>query len=228
MQAACYQLVLDRAIGDYRLPDGWAIIAAGNGAADGAVVNRMGTALRSRFLQISVETDLDDWTAWAIPAGIRPEVVACVRFRPNLLDGFDKAARAFSCPRTLEFASEVLGAGLPADIELEAIQGCIGEGAAAELMAFVRTWRGLPNIDALILHPKDAAVPTEPSALYATAGAVAYRTTNNNVDRIMEYVNRLPVEFQVVYVRDARARDPMIMQNQAVLAWFAANHSLLS
>lgn len=228
VQAASYQLVLDRAVGEYRLPDGWAVIAAGNGAADGAVVNRMGTALRSRFIQVQLEVDLDDWTGWAIGADMAPELIACVRFRPNLLDGFDKNAKAFSCPRTLEFAAQVLAAKMPADIEHEALTGCVGEGAAAEISGFMRVYRQLPSIDGIMIDPKGTKVPESPAAQFAVVGALAHRTTNANVDAVMQYITRLPAEFQVIYVRDARQRSPLILNERAMMAWFAKHHQLLS
>jgi MoxR-like ATPase len=80
VQAACYQLVLDRALGEYRLPDGWAVFAAGNREGDRAVTSRMSSALANRFVHLVFEPDLDDWSQWAMgPGDLRPEVVAFLR-----------------------------------------------------------------------------------------------------------------------------------------------------
>ena len=79
-EAACYQLVLDRALGEYRLPDGWTVFAAGNREGDRAVTPRMSSALANRFVHLSFEPDLDDWSRWAMgQADLRPEVVAFLR-----------------------------------------------------------------------------------------------------------------------------------------------------
>ena len=77
VQAACYQLVLDRALGEYHLPEGWSVFAAGNREGDRAVTSRMSSALANRFVHLSFEPDLDDWSRWAMgPGDLRSEVVA--------------------------------------------------------------------------------------------------------------------------------------------------------
>ncbi|MGC2744685.1 MAG: MoxR family ATPase, partial [Candidatus Angelobacter sp.] len=80
VQASCYQLVLDRKLGEYTLPDGWAVIAAGNHDSDRGVTTRMPTPLRNRFVHLDFEVDLQDWSEWAIQSGIRAEVIAFLRF----------------------------------------------------------------------------------------------------------------------------------------------------
>ena len=79
-----------RKVGEYTLPDGWAIIAAGNRDSDRAVTTRMPTPLRNRFVHLEFEVDVQEWSEWAIQAGIRPEVISFLRFRPELLSAFDR------------------------------------------------------------------------------------------------------------------------------------------
>ncbi len=100
VQASCYQLVLDRKLGEYTLPEGWAIIAAGNRDSDRAVTTRMPTPLRNRFVHLELEVDVQEWSEWAIQEGIRPELIAFLRFRPELLSQPDKDAHAFPSPRS--------------------------------------------------------------------------------------------------------------------------------
>jgi len=73
VQASCYQLVLDRKLGEYTLPEGWAIVAAGNRDSDRAATTRMPTPLRNRFVHLEFEVDVQEWAEWAIGAEIRPE-----------------------------------------------------------------------------------------------------------------------------------------------------------
>ncbi len=108
VQAAFYQLVLDRRLGEYMLPDDWVIIAAGNRDGDRAHTNRMPTPLRNRFVHLDFEVDSQEWSEWAIGTGIRPEVIAFIRFRPQLLSAFDRDANAFPSPRSWEFVSRIL------------------------------------------------------------------------------------------------------------------------
>lgn len=114
VQAACYQLILDRALGEYQLPDGWTVLAAGNRDQDRAVTHRMPSALANRFVHLEIEAHLEDWVAWATCCGIRPEVISFLRFRPSLLHDFDPAvaSRAFPTPRSWQFVSVML-AGSP-------------------------------------------------------------------------------------------------------------------
>jgi MoxR-like ATPase len=75
-QAACYQLILDRALGDFILPDGCAVMAAGNRDTDRAVTHRMGSALSSRFVHLELDSNLEDWVTWALSAGINTEIIS--------------------------------------------------------------------------------------------------------------------------------------------------------
>jgi len=88
-QAGCYQLVLDRKLGEYVLPEGWVVIAAGNPASERGVHFAMPRPLRNRFVHLELEADLDDWCKWAIKAGVRPEIIAFLRFKPELLHTAD-------------------------------------------------------------------------------------------------------------------------------------------
>src|SRR5579885_642412 len=108
VQASLYQLVLDRKLGEYRLPDGWTIVAAGNREGDRAVTSRMPTPLRNRFTHLNFEADMQEWCEWAISAKIRPEVIAFIRFKPDLLSDFDRDATAFPSPRSCAFVSNIL------------------------------------------------------------------------------------------------------------------------
>src|SRR6476646_5413120 len=130
VQASCYQLVLDRKLGEYALPDGWAIIAAGNRDSDRAITTRMPTPLRNRFVHLEFEVDVQGWSEWAVQSGIRPEVIAFLRFRPELLSAFYRDANAFPSPRSWEFASRILDSGPDESIEHELFAGAVGTGAA--------------------------------------------------------------------------------------------------
>ena len=119
MVQAFYQLVLDRRLGEYVLPSDWVIIAAGNRDADRAHTTRMPTPLRNRFVHLDFEVDAQEWSEWAIGANIRPEVIAFIRFRPQLLSAFDRDANAFPSPRSWEFVSRILDSSPDASLEHE-------------------------------------------------------------------------------------------------------------
>ena len=104
VQAALYQLVLDRKVGEYALPEGASLIARGNRETDRDVVHRMPTPLASRFVHLEIRVDAADWCAWGAANGIAPEVLFFIQIRPELLHNFDPRSkdRAFACPRTWE------------------------------------------------------------------------------------------------------------------------------
>ncbi|HWZ42414.1 MAG TPA: hypothetical protein VNW97_03015 [Candidatus Saccharimonadales bacterium] len=175
VQASCYQLVLDRKLGEYTLPEGWAIVAAGNRDSDRAVTTRMPTPLRNRFVHLEFEVDLQEWSEWAIRAGVRPEVIAFLRFRPELLSVFSRDDNAFPSPRSWEFVWRIINSKPDQSVEHELIAGAVGTGAATEFSAFLRMFRELPNIDAILLNPNQEPVPENAAAQYAVASALAER-----------------------------------------------------
>ena len=228
VQASCYQLVLDRKLGEYSLPKDWAIVAAGNRDADRAVTTRMPTPLRNRFVHLEFEVDLQEWSEWAIQANVRPEVIAFLRFRQELLSVFDRDANAFPSPRSWEFVSRILNATPDQSVEHELFAGAVGTGPATEFSAFLKTFRELPNIDAILLNPLKEPVPENAAAQYAVASALAHCATDTNFDRICSYLDRMPTEFSVLCVRDASVRQPAVQHTPAFTKWATANHHVLA
>lgn len=221
-QAGCYQLVLDRKLGEYVLPDGWVVIAAGNPASERGVHFSMPRPLRNRFVHLELEADLNDWCKWAVGAGVRPEIIAFLRFKPDLLHTADATsdANAWPTPRSWEMASNVLrgianrqkttflsGAS---EFEAQLLDGTVGPAAAAELIAFLRLFRQLPSIDEILLNPEMAPLPAETSAQIAIATALGRAMTDNSVARGLKYLDRMPTEMRVMAMRDAAARDTAI------------------
>ena len=229
VQAAAYQLVLNRKIGEYKLPDGWAVMAAGNRASDRSVVHAMPAALANRFVHLDFDINVDDWSHWAMDNDIHTDLRAFIRFRPNLLHCFDSATnpRAFPSPRSWAFVNDIYKDNHSADDEYELVKGTVGEGAAAEFSGFVRQIKDLPTIDQVLLDPDGTKVPSSPAAMYAMATALDAKTTTANIARVMKYTARLPVEFQVVFVRSAIRRDSKLTGTKSYMDWAITNQSVL-
>ena len=229
VQAACYQLVLDRQLGEYRLPEGWAVVAAGNRETDRAVAHRMPSALANRFVHLEFEVDLEDWVAWALGAGVMTEVIGFLRFRPGLLHSFDprKNDKAFPTPRAWEFVSRILEQGPAPEIEYELVRGTVGEGAAAELVGFLKIFRKLPNPDAVLMAPDTAEVPEDPATLYAICAALARKASEQTMERLVKYFNRLPAEFSVLAVRDSVKQSQDVVNTRAFIEWASAHSDVL-
>ncbi|MCW9079814.1 MAG: AAA family ATPase, partial [Gammaproteobacteria bacterium] len=163
VSAAAYQLILDRRLGEYEVPAGWAIFAAGNRQGDRGVTYTMPAPLANRFSHFDVDTHLDDWVAWAYQHDIDERVIAFLRFRPELLFDFDPAHNpvAFPSPRSWEFAHRSLHKfGDHEQLLQGALQACVGPAAGIELTAFVNSLDKMPDLDD-ILAGREVPVPTE-------------------------------------------------------------------
>ena len=222
-QAACYQLVLNRKLGDYSLPPGWRIAAAGNRQSDRAAAQRMPSALANRFAHIDVEPDVDTWCTWANGAGLEAVMVAFIRFRPALLHMMPQNAdeRAFPTPRSWASASKL--AMSPVDLRLPLIAGLVGEGPAAEFEGFIRTFLDVPSIRDILADPKGAKVPSGPAALFAVSTAIARKAAATTFSAILDYAQRLPKEFEILTAVDATRRDKKLCETQAFVAWASRN-----
>jgi MoxR-like ATPase len=226
--AAAYQLVLDRKVGDYELPEGWRIIAAGNRAEDRAQVSKMPAPLCNRFTHIDFEPFLPDWVDWANKQGLRTEIISFLRFRPELLFDFEgqKNVRAFPTPRTWSYASRILDVA-PQHLEHEMLMSAVGEEAAGEFMAYIRIYRDLPSIEEIEARPEATPVPTEPASLYATAGMLSEHMTEKNLPNVNKYLKRLPPEFQVPTVKMAMQRDNSLLETAEIIEWVTDNQDIL-
>ncbi|OOZ41127.1 ATPase [Solemya pervernicosa gill symbiont] len=177
VSAAAYQLILDRRLGEYYIPEGWAIFAAGNRQGDRGVTYSMPAPLANRFSHFELEVNLDDWVSWAYANGIDERLIAFLRFRPELLFDFDPAHNpvAFPSPRTWEFAHRGLQKfGDHNELLSPALQSCVGPAAGIELAAFIDNMEKLPDIDAII-SGDSLDVPKEVDLQYAVASALVAR-----------------------------------------------------
>jgi hypothetical protein len=221
VQAAYMQLLLAREVNGHKLPDCVTFVAATNRRTDRAGVSGILEPVKSRFASIvELEADIHDWSTWALSSGrIAPELVAFLRWRPELLSSFNPSADIVNSPspRTWEHASWLLSLDLPQTMRPEALAGAVGEGAAAELLAFLSMFAQLPAIDAIMLDPANAIIPGEPSARYAVATALASRVTDETTfSRAAAYAQRLvdagAGDFGALLVRDCLRKVPELQQ----------------
>lgn len=228
MQTALYGLVLNRRVGQYTLPDGWAVIANGNRVSDRASAQRLGTALRNRFEHIEVEVDLDAWCEWANSHAIDPLLIAFVRFRPELLHVMPQGDEmAFPTPRSIAMCSKMLDA--PEPIRFLLIAGAVGDAMAGELEGFLRIAKSLPSVDSILRDPANAKVPGqgEPAACYAVASALARNATQKTIGAIGTYLARLPREFEVLGMVDAIRRDKDLCNSAGFTNWAVRNQDVV-
>lgn len=161
MQGIAQQLILDRQVGSYRVPDGWFIWAAGNRKSDRAAVFEMPSALANRFIHLDLVPDFESFKAWGLRTGLNEQVLAFLAFRPSLMHQIDVQRPAWPSPRSWVMANQLRNASL-------SVEPAIGPGAAAEFEAFCSVYVGLPDLDSILQGKSKAKFPAEASAKYAT------------------------------------------------------------
>lgn len=206
VQAAAYQLTLDRRIGDKKMKDGWSVVLTGNLMTDGGVVHKMPTPLANRLIHVYVRSDNDSWHKWAIDRGIEPVITGFLKFRPELLNTFNQHVEkkskdhAFATERAWEAVHDLVTTDANAHPAL--IAGTVGNGPATEFAAFREIWQSMPNIDNILKNPETASVPEDTAVRYAVCTALASRVTKDNFEAIAAYVERMPREFTMMTIKD--------------------------
>ncbi|WP_345976781.1 MoxR family ATPase [Sulfurimonas sp. HSL3-7] len=231
VQASAYQLILDRKVGEYTLPEGWAIIAAGNREGDRGVVYRMPSPLANRFVHLEMDVNVEDWRDWAYGAGMDERVIAYIGYKSDDLFSFDptKNEKSFATPRSWEFVSSVLRSEMDEKLLLETIGGAIGKDRAVRFLSFAKVMHKLPDI-AAILSGGEGAYPEEVEVLHALATGLVMAIRENfskeRMDNLLHYTLGLQSEFAVMIVQDLQ-RAGYTMEDQKVFDKWVAKFAYL-
>jgi hypothetical protein len=230
VQAAAMQLILARSINGFKVSDQVTFIAATNRKQDHAGVTGILEPVKSRFVSIvELEPDIDDWVRWASANKLPAELIAFIRFRPQLLFDFSPSVEMKNspCPRTVHNVGRLMQLNLAPELELDAYAGAAGEGFAAELMGFLQIFRQLPDPRLILINPEQADVPDDPATLYALVGALSRLAEPENMDALVKFANRLPQEFSVLLITDAEKQHPEIVNTHAYATWAARHHTTI-
>ena len=177
VQAAAYQLILNRRVGQYHLPDNVLIVAAGNREADKGVTYRMPAPLANRFVHLEMRVDFDDWAQWATVNKVHPDVVGYCTFAKKDLYDFDpkSSSRAFATPRSWSFVSELLeDDDTSNDTLTDLIAGAVGEGLAIKFMAHRKISSKLPKPEDILAGKVKKMETKEISAMYSLTVSLCY------------------------------------------------------
>jgi hypothetical protein len=177
VQAAAYQLILNRRIGKYRLPDNVVMVAAGNRESDKGVTYRMPTPLANRFIHQEMKVDFTSWQEWAVNHNIHKDVVGYLSFAKNDLYEFDakSASRAFATPRSWSFVSELLDdEDGDDDTTMNLVAGTVGEGLAVKFMAHRKIAGRMPKPEDILAGKETELNVKEISAMYSLVISMCY------------------------------------------------------
>jgi hypothetical protein len=212
VQAAAYQLVLNRRVGTYKLPDNVLIVAAGNREADKGVTYRMPAPLANRFIHLEMKVDFDDWFEWATANRIHKDVAGFLQFSKKDLYDFDPKSnsRSFATPRSWTFVSDLLADDDGDENTLaDLISGGVGEGLAIKFMAHRKVSGKLPNPSDILKGKVKKMDTKEISAMYSLTVSLCYelkdaadknaKDWNNQVNCFFEFMmNNFETELVVM------------------------------
>ena len=176
VQAAAYQLVLNRRVGTYKLPDNVVIVAAGNRETDKGVTYRMPAPLANRFVHLELRVDFEAWHTWAVNNRIHKDVVGYISFAKQALFDFDprSPSRSFATPRSWTFVSELLQDDETDATVTDLVAGSVGEGVAVKFMAHRKIAGQLPNPSDILAGKVTELKIKEVSAMYSLVTSMCY------------------------------------------------------
>lgn len=177
VQAAGYQLILNRRVGKYVLPDNVVIVAAGNRDSDKGVTYRMPMPLANRFIHLEMRPDFASWQNWAVNKGIHKDVVGYLSFAKQDIYDFDSksSSRAFATPRSWCFVSDMLNDDdTDVDTMFSLIAGAVGEGLAVKFAAHRKLSGKMPEPCDILSGKVKTLEVKEISAMYALTIALCY------------------------------------------------------
>ncbi len=176
VQAAAYQLILNRKVGQYTLPDNVVIVAAGNRDADKGVTYRMPAPLANRFIHLELAVNFDDWFNWAVANNQHTDVVGYLTFAKKDLYDFDpkSSSRSFATPRSWSFVSELVEDELDEATTTDLVAGSVGEGLAVKFMAHRKVAASMPNPSDILAGKVKEMRTKEISAMYSLTVSLCY------------------------------------------------------
>ena len=232
LMKAAYQLVWDRAVGEYTLPDGYLVVGAGNRISDRGGVNQMPTPLKNRFMHVEIDEGRiwTSWKDWAYKAGINDNVLGYLGFRQGSLYKFDTTYNAFPSPRSWEMVSHACNTiadfnpVVPDILDMapekmreiifrRKIEGLIGPGIAGEFHAFLKIREKLPSREDILsgrpyTFDKDDvsiiyAISTMLTSYFAALAAAKKKPSNKEIECSLSFIERIDKkEMQVICIKD--------------------------
>lgn len=229
VQAACMQLLLARCINNFKVSDKVTFIAATNRKEDKAGVTGILEPVKSRFASIvELTVSTEDWCEWAVANNMPHELISFLRFRPDMLDKDAPASKDIvnsHSPRTIASLGRLQNKGVPIDLRYEAFKGAAGEGFAAEYISYLALYTKLPTFEQILSDPSRIEIPSDPSLLFALSGLVSSKADLKNIDKLMQFIERMPVEMQVATIKNM-ASSTSLMTCKSMTSWFIKNSSV--
>lgn len=233
VQKPSAELLNNGQVGDSKLPITWMVVAASNRESDRSGVQRSMAFIENRRIELKIEPHLDSWVEWAENQGnIHWAAIAFAKAHTGLVfrDSVPDEPGPFCTPRSFCKVSHLIGDYFDDSQFIELASGAIGEGTAAQFVAFMRVVEQLPDFEEIVANPTKARMPDRerPDAQYAVTQMIAHRVEPNTASAAFNYLKRMPEEFQVSGIRAAMRRaGPTLVQSPDFASWLRDNQNLL-
>ena len=231
VQAAMYKIVLDRLVGQKAIHPKAMMCCSGNLVTDGAIVNRMGTAMQSRLIHFHLVIDYKAWLNWANDKDIDYRIISFINFRPDLLHNFDPKHNdfTFASPRTWEYASKLIHKQQHlTHLDMLLMAGSLGEGVAREFISYTGLFDKIHTIDEILANPTGLTIPDDPAIKYAYTGILSKNVDSTNVDRAIKFISRLDIEFGILTMVPLIKKQPDLSTLACVADWKSKHlHSMV-
>jgi hypothetical protein len=221
VQAAAYQLILNRRVGQYQLPDNVVMVAAGNRDGDKGVTYRMPAPLANRFIHLEVSVDWDDWFEWATENKIHKDVVGYLSTNKQELHDFNPKSnsRAFATPRSWSFVSELLSdddcdVGTLSDL----ISGAVGDGLGVKFMAHRKMTTKLPDPRDILSGKVTKLETKEISAMYSLTIGLCYELKDASDKQAADWSDQVNYFFE--YIMNNLETELVIMAAKIALSTY--------
>ena len=208
VQAAAYQITLDRTIGEHRLPANCIVIAAGNRVTDKSVAYNMPKALANRLCHLEIVGNPQAWHDWAVKQKLHRYVVGYLAYNSTALMRFDPSGTelAFPTPRSWEMASNILK-NVSEDFKVvyPLLSGCIGVEAADALRVWSRLYESLPKPEAVFSgesRPKPKAAELRTALRASLVEYAGQHPDKNGLARSIDHACELPWEYRKALLHD--------------------------
>ena len=214
IQSSCYQIILDRRLGDYVLPDGWVIVSAGNRMEDRANIFDLPMPLANRLMHIELRIpEVSEWVEWALKHDIDSRIITYLNFKNHLYTFNDKNKdKAFATPRTWEYCSKMIKGIDDLDQLNILVSSCVGEAIGIEFTAYIKLKDSI-DMEDIIKNPSKAKIPEDISVRYAIVSNLLerFRKDKKIIKPILEVSNRIQPELVILLLKLIREQDSRIL-----------------
>lgn len=227
VQMAAYRLILDHEVGNNPMHERCLVVAAGNREQDGCFVPPMTSALKSRMIHLEMGIDKQEWLGWAVNKGVDARITSFISYKPDMLQTayVDSKEASYGCGRTWEFVNRLIQGKtndqLMGIVNRSLIEGAISSAVAIDFFSFIKYFDSVASYKDVIKDPKKAKCPSQDDIglIWATIGMLTGNFEVKDTAQVLEYMGRIPEEYQMVFMKEISVRHPNIISKPEMKPW---------